>query len=496
MARTPLAARLEDIALSRRQFLAAGAATVAAGAWAPRARAAAAPRVVVVGAGLAGLTCAYRLSQAGVMACVHEASDRLGGRCWSIRGAFAPGLVAERGGELIDTAHVETRQLCHELGLTTDDLLQGETNGTEPLYYFDGRPYTDAEAAEDFNGVYQKLHMDVSAASYPTTYRVSTQRGRELDAMTIVDWIEESVPGGMASRFGQLLDVAYNIEFGAECAEQSALNLVYLLGYIGQGRLRLFGKSDEKHHVRGGNDLITSAMGERLEGQIKMGSELVAIRRNATGTYALTFVEGGTTKPVTADRVVLALPFSIMRRSVDWSRAGFGPEKSQAIRELGMGTNSKLNVGFRTRYWRTLGCNGDTYADTGFQNTWEVSRGQPGTAGILVDYTGGRIGDSFRSGTPSTRTRQFLAQLEPLLPGVSAQWDGNATVDHWPSYPWTRGSYSYYKPGQYTAFGASEEEVSGACHFAGEHTTQDFQGYLQGAVFSGERAAAEVLDAI
>ena len=86
--------------------------------------------------------------------------------------------------------------------------------------------------------------------------------------------------------------------------------------------------------------------------------------------------------------------------------------------------------------------------------------------------------------------------VEPVLPGVSAQWDGNVTVDHWPSQPWARGSYSYYKPGQYTAFGTAEEEISGACHFAGEHTTQDFQGYLQGAVFSGERAAAEVLDAI
>ena len=496
MARTPLAARLEDIALSRRQFLAAGAATVAAGAWAPRARAAVEPRVFVVGAGLAGLTCAYRLKQAGVKAYVHEASDRLGGRCWSIRGWFAEGLVAERGGELIDTGHIEIRHLCQELGLATDNLIQGEQNGTEPLYWFDGRPYTDAEAAEDFNGVYQKLHMDVSAASFPTTYQTSTQRGRELDAMTITQWIEESVPGGMASRFGQLLDVAYNIEFGAECSEQSALNLVYLLGYIGQGRLRLFGKSDEKHHVRGGNDLITSAMGESLEDQITMGSELVAIRRNATGTYALTFVQGGTTKSFTADRVVLALPFSIMRRSVDWSKAGFGAVKSRAIRELGMGTNSKLNVGFRTRYWRTLGCNGDTYADTGYQNTWEVSRAQPGIAGILVDYTGGRIGDSFKSGTLETRTKQFLAQLEPVLPGANAQWDTKATLDHWPSYPWTRGSYSYYKPGQYTRFGGAEGEVSGACHFAGEHTTQDFQGYLQGAVFSGERAAAEVLGAL
>jgi monoamine oxidase len=497
MTRTPLAARLEEIALSRRQFLAAAGAAAAAGAWAPRARAAAQPRVVIVGAGLAGLTCAYRLKQAGVTATVHEASDRLGGRCWSIRGAFAPGLVAEHGGELIDTGHIETRQLAKELGLTLDNLLQGETNGTEPLYAFDGRPYTYAEAAEDFNAVYQKLHKDTSAASYPTTYTISTPRGRELDAMTIIEWIEESVPGGLSSRFGQLLDVAYNIEFGAECSNQSALNLLYLLGYIGQGKLRLFGPSNEKYHVRGGNDQITDRLAAALgNGQIVKGSELVAIRLTSGGSYNLTFRQGGTTKTVGADRVVLALPFSILRRSVDFAKAGFGREKTRAIRELGMGTNSKLNVGFKTRYWRGLGGNGDTYADTGYQATWEVSRAQPGTAGILVDYTGGRIGDSFGTGTATSRASQFLAQLEPVLPGATSQWDGRATLDYWAADPWTRGSYSYYKPGQYTAFGGAEEEISGACHFAGEHTTQDYQGYLQGAVFSGQRAAAEVLDAL
>jgi monoamine oxidase len=496
MARTPLASQLEHLALSRRQFLAAGAATVAAGVWAPHARAATQPRVVIVGAGLAGLTCAYRLKQSGVTAAVHEASARLGGRCWSIRGAFAPGLVAEHGGELIDTGHIEIRQLAKELGLGLDNLLQGETNGTEPLYYFGGRPYAYAEASADFNAVYQKLHKDVSAASFPTTYQTSTPRGRELDAMSIVDWIDESVPGGLASRFGQLLDVAYNIEFGAECSDQSALNLLYLLGYIGQGRLRLFGPSNEKFHVRGGNDQIATALADALRGQITMESELVAIRLSSGGSYSLTFRQGGATKSVTADRVVLALPFSILRRSVDWSKAGFGAVKGRAIRELGMGTNSKLNVGFKTRHWRGLGCNGDTYADTGYQATWEVSRAQPGTAGILVDYTGGLIGNSFGSGTPASRATQFMAQIEPLLPGLTAQWDGRATVDYWAANPWARGSYSYYRRGQYTAFGGAEEQVSGACHFAGEHTTQDFQGYLQGAVFSGQRAAAEVLDAL
>src|SRR5215217_898820 len=337
MARTPLASQVEAIALSRRQLLgAAGAAAVSVAAWSPRARAATDSRVVIVGGGLAGLTCGYRLQQAGVSAELYEGSDRLGGRCWSIRGGFAPGLVAEHGGELIDTGHIEIRQLVKELGFTLENLLQGETNGTEPLYFFDGAPYTYEEASEDFNGVYQKLHKDVSAASYPTTYSTSTPRGRELDAMTVTEWIEESVPGGIASRFGQLLDVAYNIEFGAECTDQSALNLLYLLGYSGQGKLRLFGPSNEKFHVRGGNDQIPQAMAAALRGQITMGSQLVGIARTSGGRYTLTFEQGTTTKTVTADRVVLALPFSILR-TVDYSKAGFSLEKTRAIRELPMG---------------------------------------------------------------------------------------------------------------------------------------------------------------
>src|SRR5215211_5715255 len=316
MGRTPLASRVQDIALSRRQLLgAAGASALSLAAWTPRAPAATSDRIVIVGGGLAGLTCAYRLKQAGVTAELHEASDRLGGRCWSIRGSFAPGLVAEHGGELIDTGHIEIRQLAKELGFTLDNLLQGETNGTEPLYYFDGKPYTFKEASEDFNGVYQKLHKDVSAASYPTTYTISTERGRVLDAMTITEWIEESVPGGIRSRFGQLLDVAYTIEFGAECSQQSALNLLYLLGYSGQGKLRLFGPSNEKFHVRGGNEQITK------------GSQLVAIRLTSGGRYALTFEEGATTTSITADRVVLALPFSMLR-SVDFAKAGFDTRKT------------------------------------------------------------------------------------------------------------------------------------------------------------------------
>ena len=296
-------------------------------------------------------------------------------------------------------------------------------------------------------------------------------------------------PRRPGSKFGQLLDVAYDIEYGAPCTDQSALNLLYLLGYIGQGKLRLFGHSNEKFHVRGGNDQIITELAGRLNGQITTRAPLTAIRRTSAG-YELTV--GG--RVVTADRVVLALPFSILRAKVDWSQAGFSDVKSRAIRELGMGTNAKLNVGFTGRHWRTLGCNGDTYADTGYQSTWEVSRAQPGTSGILVDYLGSA--GATVSGSAEARARTFLSQLEPVLPGIAARWDGRASLDAWTTNPWTLGSYSYYRVGQYQAFGAAESEIEGAVHFCGEHTTQDFQGYLNGAVTTGERAAAEVLSAL
>jgi monoamine oxidase len=489
--------------ITRRTFLrraaglgAAAAGVIAAGAGLPRVSAAGSPSIVMVGAGLAGLTCAYRLKQAGYTTKVYEASDRVGGRCWTIRGAFVDGQIAEHGGELIDQGHTQIRQLAQELGLATDNLLQAEQNGSEPFYYFDGASYSFAQATDDLKGIWQKLHSDVSAASYPTLYNSYTPRGFELDHMSVVDWINESVPGGISSKLGQLLDIAYNIEYGAESSEQSSLNLLYLLGYSGQGQLRIFGPSNEKYHVRGGNDQITARMAAELAtfgSKINLGHALVAIKKNSNGTYTLSFRKGTSTIDVIADKVVLALPFAVLRDSVNYQKAGFSNLKRTAIAEMGMGTNSKLHLQFTKRRWEELGCNGDTFADTGYQNTWDVTRAQAGASGILVNYTGGRIGASFGSGTPTTRAQQFLQQIEPVLPGISGLWNSKATIDYWAGYQWTKGSYSYWKVGQYTQFAGIEREREGNCHFAGEHTSIDFQGYLNGAVESGERVANEIL---
>jgi monoamine oxidase len=473
--------------VSRRTFVGA----VAAAASTVSSRAAGNPRVVIVGAGLAGLTCAYRLNQRGVRAEVYDASTRVGGRCWTLRGVFDEGQIAERGGELIDQSHTAIRQLCQELRLELDNLLAAEPNNSSPFYWLDGAPYSYGQAVDDLKTIWKKLHSDLGAAGYPTTYYQSTQRGHELDSMSIVDWLNESVPGGASSRLGKLLNIAYNIEYGEECSQQSALNLIYLLGYSGPGQLRIFGPSNEKYHVQGGNDQIAARLADFVRGQIHSGYILTAIRRNPDASYRLDFRVGARNESVTADRVVLALPFSILR-TLDYSQAGFRPLKVTAIREQGMGSNAKLHLQFRTRHWNRIGNNGDTYADTGYQNTWEVTRGQTGQGGILVNYTGGKAARAAAGKSAPT----VLSQIEPVLPGISSQWNQKAQLEHWPSYPLTRGSYSFWKVGQYTAFAGIEGELEASCHFCGEHTSIDSQGYLNGAVETGERAAGEIIQAL
>ncbi|MEA2712714.1 MAG: monoamine oxidase [Gemmatimonadales bacterium] len=495
----PIAAILEQQSrdrMSRREFLEAGTLAGVALTGVPdamrRFRVITTPRVAIVVAGLAGLTCAYRLKQAGVVATIYEGNTRLGGRCWSLRGAFNEGQIAEHGGELIDQSHTEIRQLAQQLGLNLDNLLAAEQNGTEPFYYFDGARQTFAETTDAVKQIWQAMHADLSAASYPTLFDNFTAAGFNLDHMSILDWINSRVPGGHASPLGQLLDVAYNIEYGAKIGDQSSLNLLYLLGYSGPGQFRIFGPSNEKYHVRGGNDQIVSRLAQAVDGQIETDAALSAIVRNSDGRYTLTFGSGRTRRSVTADQVVLALPFSKLRE-VDYSKAGFVEPKTFAIEEMPIGANAKVHLQFTNRHWRTLGNNGDSYAETGYQDTWEVSRGQGGTSGLLVNYTGGDTTRSQSGLSADQAARRFLGQVEPVLPGLGTKWNGKATMDYWPSNPWTHGAYSYWRVGQYTRFAGSEYLRSNNCHFCGEHTSIDSQGYLNGAVETGQRAAADVL---
>src|SRR3954471_7981430 len=143
------------------------------------------------------------------------------------------------------------------------------------------------------------MHADLSAASYPTTFDNFTAAGSTLDQMSILDWINIRVPGGHPQPLGQLLAGPYHIEYGAEIDDQSSLNLLYLLGYSGQGQFRIFGPSNEKYHVRGGNDQIVARLAQAVEGQIETDAALAAIVRNSDGRYTLSFGSGRSKRSVT-----------------------------------------------------------------------------------------------------------------------------------------------------------------------------------------------------
>ena len=504
------------LSLSRRDFLKVTGATLGAAAFggALGALAAQAPRIAIVGGGISGLNAALTLKDSGIASTVYEASGRVGGRMHSDTTSWLNGQTSEHCGELIDSGHKTILGLANRFNIPRVDLLGVEPNHSTETDYFFGQYYTAAQASADFNAVWNNVKKDVNAASYPTLYKLSTPAGVALDKMSVYDWIESRVPGGHTSPMGQLLDVAYNIEYGAVTTDQSSLNLVYLLGFSPvPGNFSVFGASDERYHLVGGNERLPKAVAAALPaGSVQLNTALTGIVQNTDGTYTLTFKNPIRTFKTVADRVVMAIPFSILRTILNGSgayrAAGFDNLKKTAITQLGYGQNCKLQLQFNSRYWNQSGPwgigNGLTYSDTGFQNTWDVTRAQGGSTGILVDYTGGGVPLASFGGDPTDPTvvamfaRTFLGQIEPLFPGITKQWNGRATLDVPLSNPFLLGSYSYWKVGQYTQFSGYEkarqpDPVTGKCHFAGEHCSQDFQGFMEGGASEGLRAANEIL---
>ena len=509
---------------TRRDFLkVAGAAVGAAALSGPAAAlAATATRgsvtqgaIAIIGGGIAGLNAALTLQDAGIASTVYEASSRVGGRMHSDTTSWLNGQTSEHCGELIDSGHKTILGLASRFKLPTVDLLGAEPIHSTDTDYFFGHYYTDAQAQADFNAVWNNVKKDVNAAGYPTTYTQSTQAGRDLDQMNIYNWIESRVPGGHTSPMGQLLDVAYNIEYGNITKEQSSLNLIYLLGFSSNpGNFQIFGASDERYHIAGGNERLPQAIAAALTlGTVQLNTALTGILRKSDGTYKLSLKSGNTTTSTVVDRVIMAIPFSILRTiltsDLDYQTAGFTPLKQTAISQLGYGKNAKLHLQFNTRYWNSPGPwgigNGSTYSDTGYQNTWDVTRAQDGTTGLLVDYTGGGVplasfgGDPTNAAQVAKFAKAFLSQIEPVFPGITRQWNGRATLDVPLTDPFLLGSYSYWKVGQYTQFAGYEkvrqpDPVTGKCHFAGEHCSQDFQGYMEGGASEGLRAANEIID--
>ena len=505
--------------LTRREFLKAGALGATSAVVGPQvllgqrhaAAATATPRIAIIGAGIAGLNAALTLQDGTnrvppYASTIFEAQNYIGGRMHSDTTSWANGQVSEWCGELIDSNHTAIMNLAARFNLTLTDLLAAQPAGSTDLYHLFGTYYPYSQAVKDFGPVYAALQDQVKAAGYPTLYNSFNTAGYNLDHMSNYQWIEKYVPGGHASNMGALLDSAYLTEYGLDSAAQSSLNIVYLLGFQPKPvTFSSYGTSDERYHITGGNQQLPRAIAGLITTRapqctITINTKMTAIAQNADGTYTLTFTGPSGTFSQVFDRVILTLPFSVLR-GLTFGAAGFSSPKTYAIDNLGYGTNSKLQLQFGSRYWNLSGQpwgianDGTTYVDNAFQGGWDVTRGQAGPTGIMVRYAGGTIGASFTKDDArslDTYAKDTLSLLEAFFPGITPYYNGIVTL----SAPWRNpsllGSYACWTVGQYTSVAGLERLRQAKCHFGGEHCSINFQGFMEGGAEEGARAAQEI----
>ncbi len=447
-------------------------------------------RIAIVGGGMAGLNTAYKLQKAGLTAKIFEGSDRTGGRMFTATNLLAEGITTELGGEFIDSTHEEMLALMAEFGLERLDTQAPDYASLKPETYFvNGRHYTQAQAARAFVPLAAKILADYDALGDVVDY-ANEGGGTKFDRMSVAEYFDSI---GATGWLRELLDIAYVTEYGMETGDQSALNFIFLIGsgdLEDAGTLALFGESDERYKVKGGNQRVVDELATRLDPQIHRRHRLEAIRSRGNG-YTLTFQTGNGSIDEEADVVVLAMPFTLLR---DVRMNVELPDlKKKAIQELGYGANAKVLVGFHSRPWQTKGYSGTVYSDEMFQLAWDSSFMQPGTAGALTLYSGGKLALAAGEGSAEEAAVRLMRGIERAFPGATAARNGKVSRFHWPTFPWTKAAYACYKPGQWTTIAGAEGLPVGNLFFAGEHCSYDFQGYMNGAAQSGADTAKSVM---
>jgi monoamine oxidase len=457
----------------------------------------------IVGAGLAGLACADELATAGIVATLYEGRERIGGRQWSMGGNFAgpvmfPGQVVERGGELIDTTHTTIKAYAKRFKLKLEDVTRQWLPG-EVSYFFGGRHVSEEEVVAEFRDLADRVRPDLARLSNYVDYQSHTPFDVAMDNTNLREYLERVGAGPVAMA---ALDVSYHIEYGAEIEQQNVLNWLFFMHIDKRSRFQPFGVfSDERYHIIGGNEQIARGIANSLPGPIELGLRLLRVSKRSDGRVQLTFDDNGHALTVTHDAVVFAIPYSTLR---DVELPADLPASNRfAIDNLFYGANTKMHVGFNRRFWGDFGSEGASYSDLpNHQTTWEPnpSGASPGNA-VLLDYSGGPRAANLNPSNVDLEVSRWLADVEKIWGGAIAAAKKTAPakflahMQHWPSDPFSKGSYTCNRPGYFTQLEGRVGTPAGNLFFCGEHTDSfyEWQGYMEGALNSGIRAAGELL---
>ncbi len=490
---TERAAWLNEGRFSRREFMRTAAILGAGAALLPltRGRAASQPRVVVVGAGFAGLTAAYRIQQLrGWQVAVYEAQHRVGGRARTIR-TLARGQYTEAGPSGISSNEDVIQGLLRELGLwpMVDTWLRYP--GGHERYWFQGRFWTWAELKVGIAQIHNRGWKAWRAIGHHIpTFDDNNAAARTYDAMSVADFLDTETDYGTSTPAGAYVANDLGVEYGGSADLASSIHQILEEGTIWRG-----GGYDERYAVPGGNDTLATALKRHLQpGSLHLGHQLVALRQRADGKVVLTFdTGGGATSAVVADKAILTLPVTTLR-DVDCSAAGFGAATRRWIAQEALGNTTKFNFQFHGQPWKLSSSTGDAVSDLVTQAVWQASY-LARDPSVLVFMNNRDYGATPAHGLAAGAVlSDALAAVDTIFPGSAAEAiAGQTYVDNWSNDPWVKGSYSYCRTGGFTSFEGVQGRHQGNVHFAGEATaTYIHSGTMNGAVESGFRVAREV----
>ncbi len=441
------------------------------------------PKIAIIGGGLAGLSCAWRLKKAGISSTIYEASDRVGGRTHTVHDFHREGMSCEIGGEYFNSNHHHMLRLARELSLKIQTVSSSNRHVKPFKVFLENKEIPLSEIENSLLDLRNKLFDDLELLPELLTWE-NSDRFSAVDSLSITEYLKSKGADNLAYSF---LCKAFTIENGIEANEQSALNLLKSfrggLEYHPSSRLKSL-------QLKNGNQSMCQELSDRMWNTVQFGHKLVNLHQH-TGWYKLQFRHQGKTKDIEADYVVVAVPFSVLRKIE--SDIHFPERKQQAINELGYGQKGSLLLSFDEKTWRNQGYDGLTFSDELFGYGNDMLPRNRGKNQILSIKPSGKEADKFLRMDTAEAALKSLRSFEKIYPGIFKHFDGQALKFSWSDYPLSLGSNSCYKTGQYARFGGEEGKSVENLYFAGEHCSLRYKGTMNGAVESGYLAADSLI---
>lgn len=430
-----------------------------------------APSVIVVGAGLAGLSAARSLERGGSRMTLLEASNRVGGRVQTVRGAFERGQHAEAGADLIEGEQTLVHALARSVGLKPARILKKgftyygpDASGRSRIWK---RPSIWDDATNRMGPHIERFqaagrHWDTAVAA-------------ALASRSVADWMHRE-------RAGRAFEAGVRSIRGFFLADPEDLSLLALVEQFSEG----VPGDDEFYRIPGGNDRLTERVAADLRGRTILGAVVQEIAQ-ADGRVTVRFSEAGTPQQIEADYAIVAVPAFTVRR------IRFSPslpaQQREAMESLAYGAATRVLLQFERPFWRRTGQPRAFGSALPIGAVWDGSEDQKGPPAILTLLAGGWA---------SAECREIIAREGPAGVVDRLRWLGKPSAlqamwqTSWEDHPLVGGGYAVFPPGFDPLLRAWLRRPAGRILFAGEHTADQWQGYMNGAVESGYRAAAEV----